>query len=352
MTYIMGLGIAFLAAFANYWTTWIFALFFTSTYTSYHVYKKIHWSVGLVTLSTFTSTLFIMLNWNTRYWQLDQSTVMSFQHVSLLSFISFAVLIHVGLSLDEKKLKLATKAIVIMSLIDSVIACAVALGLPTNPFANLSMNGCFMVMALPFIYKSWDKRLMLPILLGIFATQSSIPIIGSNIVLTILFARNITDYVGSLVLPACAIMLFSNFANTTGRFVLWKESLKWFWQNGDIYLGMGNGTFFMWGPHIQQVTKINVGNWFVWAHNDFVQTLFEQGIVGFGLLSIMIFYAIKFSLNRKYLLAALAGYLFMAFFNFIVHLPVHAAIGVLLIFSIFHGRENQNEQKTSRKVFK
>jgi len=353
MIYFLILSICFLAEFASYWTTWTFALLIFCGYTVYTVSKNIHWSVGLCVGVSTLSTVSLLLQWNSKYTIMDQTLILSFQHLSVLSLVSLLMMVAFGLFINKPdRIIVCERALVIGAFISSGVAIAKFLGMHINAFGNESMNGCYIVMAMPFLKRHFDERLLGILALGIVCTLSSVPIVAMCIVMTILYARDVSDYFVAAIIPAFLFMGVENFSNSTGRFSLWRAVWDWFYNNGSTYLGMGNGTFFMWGPHIQQHASVNIGNWFVWAHNDYLQILLELGWTGLLSVCVMIIYLIRYSLNRKYLVAALAGYLCMSGFNFMVHLPIHAAVGVLLTVSIFHGRENRNgQQKTSREVF-
>lgn len=69
-------------------------------------------------------------------------------------------------------------------------------------------------------------------------------------------------------------------ATKTTRAQLWPHIAQFPIDMDRWIFGMGLGTFRHWGPEIQMATQIEVGNWWLWAHNDWLQIFFELGAVG------------------------------------------------------------------------
>ena len=112
------------------------------------------------------------------------------------------------------------------------------------------------------------------------------------------------------------------------------------WEHGEIWLGSGTGTAQALIPYIQNRLQVDTaGHLYLWLHSDILQVLFENGIVGFVSYGIMYFYALKYSLNRPYLFAAMVGYLVTAAANYPARMAFHAMCGVILIVFCFRGKD-------------
>lgn len=96
--------------------------------------------------------------------------------------------------------------------------------------------------------------------------------------------------------PFIGVMLFKeSFLNDNGRFSIWENAMKYWWQHHNIWLGAGPGKFYVEGPmnqilsqvapgqNIADAIKANpaIGNsLFTFMHNEYLQVLYEQGIIG------------------------------------------------------------------------
>jgi len=62
-----------------------------------------------------------------------------------------------------------------------------------------------------------------------------------------------------------------------GRVAIWQICMEWWAANVNIWIGYGSGTFEWLGYIIQKRTDTI----FIWMHNEYLQILFEHGIIGF-----------------------------------------------------------------------
>ena len=122
----------------------------------------------------------------------------------------------------------------------------------------------------------------------VFASGQSVPVATLLVVWTVAFiiqprrwrslkhARQKLSVTVSMLGVGIAVAIWKvpNLMHDSGRIAIWRESLRWWLENANFMVGTGAGTYFMWGPHIQQATNVSVGNWFIWAHCDPLQLLF------------------------------------------------------------------------------
>jgi len=117
------------------------------------------------------------------------------------------------------------------------------------------------------------------------------------------------------------------------RFGMWKWLFDFWWEGGVFvrWFGYGLGTVRTMLPIIQINTDPN-GAWYLFAHNDWLQILFEQG--QFGLASAFVgAYGLGRAALKKnpHLFAALAAYGSVMLFNFPLHWPVHSFLLFVLV---------------------
>jgi len=95
------------------------------------------------------------------------------------------------------------------------------------------------------------------------------------------------------------------------RYVMWKWAWEFFIQQSwpVRMIGFGNGTLWHWCQFIQlqHQYEVDVGRW-VWLHNDWLQTLLEQGIIGFGLYLAATIDAVRRAWSSPMMVAMVASF--------------------------------------------
>ena len=161
---------------------------------------------------------------------------------------------------------------------------------------NPSISMGLMVCMLPVFIRSWKRQW--PVLA---LAAAAVFVSGSSIALGLLAA-----YVGLSLFPwrfdfpkmslaaaaSLAVMfvgklaLGSEFANDSDRFKIWRFMMERWSAPWNLLFGTGLGTYHVFSINLQKIPKFEVvvpGGWWNTLHNDFLQQLFECGIVG-GLL--------------------------------------------------------------------
>lgn len=75
---------------------------------------------------------------------------------------------------------------------------------------------------------------------------------------------------------------YFDFFSNSGRFHMWGNVWKHFWGHQRKWFGYGPGSFTQYGAHITDAVDIAniLRTYFIFAHNEALQFLFEFGIVG------------------------------------------------------------------------
>lgn len=87
------------------------------------------------------------------------------------------------------------------------------------------------------------------------------------------------------VLPAIAAVAYWSEGNLVlkggGRIPEWERFYNWWSESAEWLIGTGTGSFLWLGPTIE----LNEGQkeYMIFMHNDYLQIIFEQGLIGFGL---------------------------------------------------------------------
>lgn len=96
----------------------------------------------------------------------------------------------------------------------------------------------------------------------------------NGVMVCILFLATVW-FTGHLVDPD-----WSRFTEIS-RFKLWPAVFDFWLDKGSVWFGVGLGSFRHFGSVIQMQQNVEVGHWWLWAHNDWLQVLFETGVIGF-----------------------------------------------------------------------
>lgn len=212
-------------------------------------------------------------------------------------------------------------------------------------FANPSMNGMFIAFTAPIVLteiQRWDRFFLSHIIyfslaiLSLIASKSTIPMGVFAVALGALFGWRTLPVAGILTL--IGYLTQKSFFSFSGRLDKWALYLDYFsrctWEN--IFTGFGQGSFFVIGPEIQILNKDTWGGYMLWAHNDWLQLLLEQGVIGFTLGASVFMWALWFSFKRdSYLFASLLAFGVGAGVNYPLRWPVFAFTGTLLVAQAF-----------------
>jgi hypothetical protein len=150
---------------------------------------------------------------------------------------------------------------------------------------------------------------------------------------------------GTLALIAVAALLQGkDLANPSGRIRFWQEFFEWWRDAGFYFTGTGIGTFEWLGPAITSMhgrTQVVLQ-----MHNDYLQMLFEGGIVGLGLLIAFCAVLFKRALHRSTrMLALFVGTLA---FGLTYH-PLHFFPSALFLACL--ARDLLNEEHEQKREF-
>ena len=125
------------------------------------------------------------------------------------------------------------------------------------------------------------------------------------------------------------------------RLIIWHRTISEVLRNSPFF-GFGMGKFAAWQPQTAQLTHKDLLTW-IWAHNEFVQLLFEGGLI--ALIFILIFFRQRiidfrrFYMNRdlQVLFASVISISIISFFNFPFHIARMSGICIFLI-AAYHAK--------------
>ena len=350
MIYLTILLVAFFETGGGYWarhweSKWWILLMALALHVSEKIGDRTHWSVALVCLSTLFSAVWSMGFHGPEvnpFTPLDPAQV--YAAVAGFSFLLGATALAWSSASD---LEFVRRALAFAGQANAgMILIQVAIYKPHNFFGgfigNPSMAACFSAMTLPL----WFSPLaaVLPALACI-ASQTSM---GAGVLAAVLASQFLFKHRSMLgALVAVIIALGSawairghSFFHTSGRFNMW--TLAWnFWDAQRLPMsGLGLGATPSFTPGAQKIAGMGL-ELFPFLHNDFLQTLIEQGWIGLTCWLVMFAFVLVRSRKTPWLMASVVGWSVTAIGNYPAHLAMPALTGAFLVAQAFHQKGGQ-----------
>lgn len=360
---ILGLLTASIAQYFFY-SSWTPAYVLCSLVMSCYVGKTFHWSVALCFLTTALLSIYTFSMPGNQYARFSKIDRIVISNLSLNAYLTMTLFMIVFLAFKRKHWLAFTKAIGVVCAVEIIFIggqalCGVTPYLRAGFFNNASMAGCFVGFAYPFMrelifiqlrnkYIGWASALAA--LIAVLLTDSSMAL-GTYCVTTFVLLLKYRWYKLALALftiPVVGYLLQGSILfDSTGRRAIITMGLDWWWQYGSRWIGQGPGTSAVFLPFLQQHAQGPEYKHaiFLWFHSDWVQLLFEQGIVGLGVYLVGFLTAVRHALRTSYLIAPLFGVAFCALGNFPVHWPVHAFTCMGIILMCFHFGRKSNAKE-------
>lgn len=161
---------------------------------------------------------------------------------------------------------------------------------------NTTLRGAFFAMLMPIAIKK-APFLLLALIPLVVHSHGSTAIFLTGLSFAVYFF-SIRSVLVSAVLALGAGLFFEGFDrlfDPTGRIDYWIEAFWWWTKYANQWIGTGLGSFAWFGPLIYH----SHGRYELWTymHNEWLQILFEQGIV--GLAAIVYFFGSMLYWTRK-----------------------------------------------------
>lgn len=243
-----------------------------------------------------------------------------------------------------KVLRSSLGPIAIVSTI-SAFATYIVTGKATGIVGATSIDSALIACCLPYLWRVL-KQCELPLRIIITALAViAIFILGGSVALgclvtIILFSVPVQNWRKYFILSVLSVMtlvatyyfMFDRaLFNSSRRFFAYEISLKYFWENVNVWIGTGISTYWVYGPLIQDQNKWGKSEYFTFLHSDILQLLFEFGIVGIVLFLLMISGAIsRIWQGKRYLLAPIMAYLVFMTFYYPLHSFLTAFVGAII----------------------
>lgn len=224
----------------------------------------------------------------------------------------------------------------------------------TSTFGHPTFVAPLLVIAIPIaIY--FKKYICLVILLaGLFCTQSAIGIASAICTFLFLFISKNKDRfltIGTIVFLIGSLFVYAYIQYPNVRAISSDQSRIANWANiiqdmrepfneekSYALTGFGLGTF-------KYMYRAKHGGKLQRAHNEYLEILYEMGIIGFILFIVIIVSIFKKNLfsgkRKRYLLTSLFGMCMCAMGTFVWHLPATTLYTLIILALIYGQEENQ-----------
>lgn len=364
---ILAAGVAMSFGDTQYYERWyIFALFLTFAYG----FKEVAPRLGLAAAITFVylvaNGLWVWVWPNNRFLPIPQLDQMAIRYYAADAVAKLFMTTAVFLVLSKKdEFLVAGRKLVLWFLLANFAMLAVHAfiqwyvngggicsvknscgGIMRNP----SMNAGFMAALLPVALHGLSRRMKGLItvctLISVIISHSSIGI-GMFAVAMALWAFELSSYkmkalaFCGAVWSALAGAIFMSYGPKTFfhmgmRDVMWDFFMgKWMGVATNIRTGLGFGTFGVFGKNAQHFFEDSPNKTYEWPwmHNDWLEIIFDSGLVG-GFLVAVVYLLALYGLRRKGLIAEFYSLLLvgaLASVNYPSHLAFSAAFGAWLL---------------------
>lgn len=355
-------------------------LIFLASFFSHRTTKRIHVAAGLLLGCVLLSALLTSFQ---PFYSFDLISL-RLRLVSARSFILVSMLVFFVACLSAHKTQLLLRMMTFVAALNSLIVLSLLPQYPSGVgiFNAGSMDTTFIALCIPLFFwgrpkwktkKFWRWLLVLsPCVFAIALTPGSTAylVLFGSLFGYFLARKWWTASLGSVALVAflAAVTKGASFWSDSGRLGPWRIFMEWFflgapadWQTRETVLpenwkaimewrlehsplifGTGTGTFQWIGPTIQNVQD----NIFIWMHNEYLQVLFEQGLVGLSLMLWLVGVCLWRVRREPILLATSFGLLASMLTQFPLRYPVSQLFVLLLVRVIFEETDGQAEVQT------
>lgn len=311
---------------------------------AFKLYRSYGFLVGLSSLWFGFSALRIFATAHTAFpdWQLALTNAIDSS--SAFALVLFLLYIPAVRALSIQTWRGVFQAAVVVNAL-ALISSTLLSTHPQGLLMNLSMSGCLSATLLPLCgRRPWVACLVLA---SVFFARHSLPVATLCVILGVYAIRtrrwSMLGLGLSMSVGILAFVGIHGIFDTSGRWITWRDSMH-FWQSANPFFGLGTGTYFLLGPMLTSPR----GEIFPFMHSDYLQVLFEQGIIGLGLLLLLYGVALWRSRRRSPLFYSLVGYGAYGGANMPMRYPLTALLGVFLLHWAFqkegvHGRTDRSQ---------
>lgn len=274
------------------------------------VYEKTDLLIAAALFYSMMSALYLFANpnevWGTLQGRIDSSSALTFIHIILVTFLA--------IRLSEADRILSLKIISAITLIDCFLVLKYGFGI----YNASSHDTAVIAMTLPvimFSFTGWIRWFAFALVLAAVVGTAG----GATAYFVLAGAAGGYLLVKKkwLTIAAMAVIILgigylregNSLVQSSDRFSQWEALMQWWSINSNLFFGTGTGSFDWLSPMIQGPDRLKSGEsgFFLMMHNEYLQVLFEQGIIGFILFGAVWVRAMWRSIDRPWLFSAMSA---------------------------------------------
>lgn len=349
-----------------HWGPWFSVQLIIFFFLAKEIWQKIHPLWGVFSFWTLYSSLSIYGYWFNRYQNNDAVLRMALDKLSIEAAVTFICLVWLFLNMKRSTWKHVMNAIVIVGVLNGVyylFESYMGMSEKTNLqgfFGNTAQSAAVVALVTPFFF-NWNRWAWIVLTAFAFAVayvaQSSMAYLTLTAAIgSMIFARlpNLARWACVIPMTLAIFVLGRLFDyqflmfHKLDRLKFWPIVLKWWIDHKMLFIGAGNGTTWMLGPIIQKSggMPVDQGFW-VWFHNDWLQVLFEQGVIGFilALLAALLTAYRAFKTKQHALFAAIIAYCVYCFGMYPTNIAFTGLIGFAIVRGVFYDTVEECDSK-------
>jgi len=357
----------------RWWSRWSLLIAFLSIVYAFQISKRLHWTVVLPIVSTLLSCAWIFSWKHNQYLYYFPGHKLGLKYMAAENAATFLLMLTTLTLMTVSNLRKLVFLFGYLGFANSIYILGGffagydsywRVGFITS---NASMDACFIAATYPIlIHKTWDDHSpwtlawAIPPLAAIILTDTSMGLASLGVVIFVMTYRLVTkgdnrpwvkSSLGVLFVALSLSLTFSTWTglvDSSGRGPIWNQAYIFWKANANYLFGMGQGSTIVFLPFIQK----HIGGSgftdgvFGWLHNDWLQLIFEQGIIGFSAFALCFGAAFKRAANSSFLLPVIFVCGFYASGNWPIHFSLHAFFFLLIVVYCFredHGKYSSHQ---------
>lgn len=338
------------------WGPWFTTQVILAVYFGYH-FTQIHWTLGIASFWNLFSGIWVYGFWFNNYIKNPEMVVCSLHKLAAESVTTSSMSFFAFLNIKKKHWLHVRDGMVWICWLNGVYYLwEVYAGWTFKThlqgfFGNTSQSACMAALAVPFLfkYRRWVCIVGITCVLAVaYVAQSSMAylVLMAGLVtwcfLKLKRAHRFAFVPLAIIVVAVLGQLFDYqfwIFHKIDRFQFWGNVMSWLRARGEWGIGFGNGSAWVLGPaiQVQYGMPTDQGHW-IWFHNDWLQVLFEQGLVGLLAVSSVVIVSFKraIKLARLDLATVLVAYCVFAFGMYPTNIAFSALFGMMILRGIWY----------------
>lgn len=324
-----------------------FGFMLLAAFVSFEMGRELHWSLGValgILLLSGTYSFFLP-----KFYPIPVNPMSAARgggevlySVSMLLLFSFLLL-----SRSRKFFDGCLKLFFFIAVCDSIYLilgylffrdpnpCIEPHGILFNKTADVSFIACLLPLS---FQKRWASMIVMLIAVVIAKSNTAFMAVGIGLAFYLLPKMSFKDWsilmapVTVLFLLFSKICLGDHFLAESGRRFVWFGSMHFYHDFANQWIGIGTGTFSVWGMawQIAHYTGSNGSQIWNWLHSEPLQILFENGILGLVSSLLVLWFVLKKTYRKNVFPVAMA-YAFTGLTEMPLRLFITQVLGVCLL---------------------